>query len=415
MTIGVSYMGTKKRLVKELAPEINKLGPGPFLDLFSGIGAISDAIEPPRPVWSNDAQLFSASVAKSFYTASEPPWSQDRLVATIFPHYQKNKNDLAQRFHNELHQERTSVAQRDITALAALNAQLAVIDRQSCIISELENLREHPERTPYRQFTLVYAGTYIALEQAIDIDSLRFGINRSRNLGEINDDQYRWCEVALCQALAKVATTTGHFAQYIELKQKNSVKFLSQRTRSVCREWLNALQTFTPKGGRLWRQKNRVYNYDALELLTQLQSEGNSPTIVFADPPYTRDQYSRYYHLYETLIHYDYPACSSKAKYRPDRFSSVFCYKTEVRRAMESLIHKTATLGSTLILTYPVNGLLENSEDFISSAIVSAYGRRSFRKIGYRSSHSSMGALTSAGLSTKDATEVVYIGNAHYV
>ena len=29
------------------------------------------------------------------------------------------------------------------------------------------------------------------------------------------------------------------------------------------------------------------------------------PAIIYADPPYTDDQYSRFYHLYETALLYD--------------------------------------------------------------------------------------------------------------
>jgi len=46
-------------------------------------------------------------------------------------------------------------------------------------------------------------------------------------------------------------------------------------------------------------KQNRVEVSDALSLLKS--SRVSSVTAVYADPPYTKDQYSRYYHVYETM------------------------------------------------------------------------------------------------------------------
>ncbi len=48
-----------------------------------------------------------------------------------------------------------------------------------------------------------------------------------------------------------------------------------------------------------------------------------------------RHGYSRYYHVLETPIRYDYPGVSGKGRYRSNRFNTDFCRKAKVKTAME--------------------------------------------------------------------------------
>ena len=89
-----------------------------------------------------------------------------------------------------------------------------------------------------------------------------------------------------------------------------------------------------------------------------LYKRNERPAIIYADPPYTSDHYSRYYHLYETLLLYDYPSSEATGRYRPDRFFSRYSIKTEVEAAMDRLIADCAKIGSRLVLSYPERGLL---------------------------------------------------------
>jgi adenine-specific DNA-methyltransferase len=128
-------------------------------------------------------------------------------------------------------------------------------------------------------------------------------------------DDHRWLLLALCRAISHCGTTTGHFAQALTLKPANAKKFAYQRQRSVWREWVAALEGLTPRGSKQWRRQNIAFRGDALSLLDSLQGAKKKPSVIYADPPYTSDQYSRYYHLYETLILYDYPVVSGKGLY----------------------------------------------------------------------------------------------------
>jgi len=79
---------------------------------------------------------------------------------------------------------------------------------------------------------------------------------------------------------------------------------------------------------------------------------------VYADPPYTRHEYSRYYHVYETLHRYDYPESHGTGRYRSDRHTSDFSTATRVAWAFNELASRAADLRVPLVLSYPDDGLL---------------------------------------------------------
>lgn len=76
---------------------------------------------------------------------------------------------------------------------------------------------------------------------------------------------------------------------------------------------------------------------------------------LYLDPPYTKRQYSAYYHLLETIHAGDSPDVSGVTGLRPwrDR-ASVFCYKTRALDALTRLV-STTTAGRVL-LSYSTEG-----------------------------------------------------------
>jgi adenine-specific DNA-methyltransferase len=93
---------------------------------------------------------------------------------------------------------------------------------------------------------------------------------------------------------------------------------------------------------------------------------GRTPVVVYADPPYSRAQYSRYYHVLETLVLYDYPAATGKGRYRDGRVETDFSRPARVSDAIDHFIGTVAASGYPLYLSYPENGLLfERGEDLL--------------------------------------------------
>ena len=88
----------------------------------------------------------------------------------------------------------------------------------------------------------------------------------------------------------------------------------------------------------------------------------NSVKTVYADPPYTRDHYSRYYHVLETLTLRDNPQIStvtihgsthvSNGIYRENRHQSPFCIKSKAPGAFRKMFELASKSGRNLLLSY---------------------------------------------------------------
>jgi len=84
---------------------------------------------------------------------------------------------------------------------------------------------------------------------------------------------------------------------------------------------------------------------------------------VYADPPYTRDHYSRFYHVLETMCLWDEPGVSttrihaetetfSRGMYREDRHQSPFCIKSQAPGAFEKLCAAVRDQNAPLVFSY---------------------------------------------------------------
>lgn len=402
MPLGISYMGTKRALATTVAGQVSLSRPGPFLDLFAGMCSVGSAVGTERPVWNNDLQIFASSVANAFFCSAETPPAALDLFQPLRANYLANLEALKQTEEEIVLAEENALRLRSIAAVLDISQQLT--ERASSPeVAELRATRRGRRDLPASLFTWNFAGSYLGLRQCMEVDSIRFSIDREHNRGAITAGAHRWLCLALARAVSRCSTSTGHFAQPLSPKANNIERYVRQRRRSVWAEWFEGIDDLLPLGNSRWRANNRAYCGDAQTLVGNW--EGVAPAVVYADPPYTNDQYSRYYHLYETLIMYDYPAATGVGRYREDRPVSSFSLKAGVQGAIEKLLSGVAAMGSDIVMSYPANGLLANSRDVIPDMM-----RMHFRDVAVpieiKHSHSTMGG--SKGPATSDVTEVLY-------
>src|SRR5690606_3747596 len=76
------------------------------------------------------------------------------------------------------------------------------------------------------------------------------------------------------------------------------------------------------------------------------------------DPPYAPVHYSRFYHVLETLVKYDYPDLEFKGRYRGDRHQSPFSQKSNAVNAFKELFNGIIHAKSQMILSYSGSGVI---------------------------------------------------------
>ena len=216
-------------------------------------------------------------------------------------------------------------------------------------------------------------------------------------------DIKEWALAAWLLAAGRVINAPGHTAQYLRPTPGAFDRIRRTWSKSVWPLFLEALDELGPIGDRRWRKQNALKNSEALLLLETLHPD--EVGAVYADPPYTKDQYSRFYHVYETLYHYDFPDSFGRARARSDRFSTEFSLATGVEEALDRLVQLTTELQRPLVLSYPSDGLLAGRGVTVSEVIERHRPVTKLIEITHR--HSTLGAKQGSKL--KDTTECIYV------
>ena len=397
MGVNISYMGTKRDLASAVADVVGLAKPGILLDAFSGMCSVGERVAPSRQIWSNDVQLFAAEVGRALFTCKDEPYSAIRAADLLFDRFENHRLKLLDVCRASVKAEDSLLSSENFVVFSKRWARLS-----KALASDVARLRTKRATL----FSRIYSNNYLGVRQAIEADAIRRAIFVNHRVGQNSNDHKRWLMIALGRALLKVANSTGHFAQYLKPKQTTYKRYSNQRRRSLWSEWLFSIGELQAVGSEDWRRKNRGFNEDSLLLIPKLASQKDRPTVVYADPPYTEDQYSRYYHLFETLMLYDYPKVTGVGLYRPSRFQTPFSIKSKVCAALDSLVSATAEIGADMILSYPSNGLvIQAGAD--PGDILRAHFRnvKCCRSLAY--SHSTFGA--SKGAAHAAVTERIYL------
>src|ERR1700734_43096 len=291
-------MGTKRDLAPAVCDVIRQAPKGVMLDAFAGMCSVGERVAPTRPVWSNDAQLFAVEVARALFTSTDEPIDAVRTADIHFDAFERHRCLLAKVYRRSL-----SAEDRLLQPL-----RFEVFEKRKNVLSQIRAADLARTRRRNRDlFSAIYSDSYFGIRQAIEADAIMKAIRTTHRARAISDDHKRWLINGLGRALLRIANSTGHFAQYLKPRRTSYRRYLSQRRKCLWSEWLSSVGELRSVGTADWRRLNKCFNQDAISLLPSLRPNTEPLGVIYADPPYTDDQYSRYYHMFETLILYDYP------------------------------------------------------------------------------------------------------------
>lgn len=328
------YMGSKTEvldLIEEGCKYMNR-NYNWVCDLFSGSATLAGALRNRANVISNDIQKYSSAFAEAYLNnydwekypsiidiADEAKSIYDRIMSAL-PEY-------AERF--DYHKEFTLEEFNNVETEAR-----ALINRD-----------DWSDFNGYYLFTKDYSGTYWGYKQCVAIDAYRSVIDNYKNYHEF----YSLLLTCLMYAMAYNSQSTGHYAQYrIPDNDKSKEDILIYRRNTITDFFVrkyNELKSFL--------SVNNAYGFRTLALTDdECLAEIPERTLVYADPPYCFVHYSRFYHVLETLVDYDYPTVQFKGRYRNDRYQSDFCIRTKVADAFNEMFTGICDKKSDMILSY---------------------------------------------------------------
>ena len=398
----VRYMGTKRHMAGHVRDAVAELEPaGRVVDLFSGMGSVAESLKDTVSVVTNDALSFTAAISRARFTGPDRDSTVSDVIERLQDAYETQRRWLEAVYADELGREETALAGSRLDMLGymqrAPHVGNSVDYRQMAITAAESDGCEH-----YQLATLYFAAGYLSLQQAIEADAIRAAIDNDAKANERD-----WLLAAWISCASVVLNAPGHTAQYLRPNSDTAHRRITRMwSRSLWNEFVAALDTVCQVGTENWRSRNSVYVGDALDLV----SDGKLHDIgaVYADPPYTKDQYSRYYHVYETLYQYDYPDSTGAGRSRSDRFTTGFSLKTAVVASFHDLCRNVARLHVPLVISYPSSGLL--NEAGITVAEITQQHFAHTHVLSYTANPSTMGAST--GASKKSATENLYVCTA---
>lgn len=228
--------------------------------------------------------------------------------------------------------------------------------------------RLDPSRRPACLTTAYYANIYFGLRQSIVIDSLRAAIEDLPG-SSIHAKETRTHYLSALLHVASISTSgTSHFAQPRHTTKDSELKALAaRRTIDIFERFQSwSLEIAAKVRETTHLSGNQTFSAPYREFIID---GGQGPELrfpgpvdlVYLDPPYTADHYSRFYHVLEVLARHDYPeldrdASGSVLRGRypklAGRFQSEFCLKTRVEEEFRTVVHATAGAGAKLVISY---------------------------------------------------------------
>lgn len=334
----IKYMGSKSKIMDFVIDGINEVyNGGAVCDLFAGSASLSGAIGNQVSIHSNDIQQYSSILSAAYLL----DYKSDNIefIDALIDKASKivsNKESILKTHYD-------------------YSRELTLDEFQHLENSQREFLYLNYECS-WHLFTMYYSGTWWSAEQCLWIDALREVIDSYKG-----SSIYATLLSSLMYAMAYTSQGTGHYAQYRDANTYSSMKdILIYRKRNIAdyfRKKMLDVYSFLPVSKSNFEHTITALDYD--ECL-KIFSGGT----IYADPPYCFVHYSRFYHILETVVRYDYPSIQQakgdfvKGRYRDDRHQSPFCIKTQVYEAFKKLFLGVRLSGSNLVLSYSNSGML---------------------------------------------------------
>lgn len=376
------YIGIKTKLLDYIREEVSRVTPknGCVLDMFAGSTIVGQSLANDFLIYSNDIQSYSYVVGKATLeiNANFDYKKLNYKLITESRYFENNMSYLTKTFLEPLEFEKKLFSDlKGSVNFELLNEFKDYYDNtpysghfhndsvhkafysMENVYSKEFYLKARNDKEHYTLFSLNYACPYFSLQQAMFIDSYKFALDRMFEKNEITETEFNIYLAMLIYYLGNIVTSVGdHYAQPQKLKlstekrlKKEVDKIISKKTYDIesCFNFIESEFKKIIYSGRT----NKMFCEDYKKLFTEEYAEFmDKIDTIYIDPPYTNAHYSRFYHILETLVRYDYPEINFFGRYREDRYQSPFCIKSEAMSEFEYMIKTSKYRNKNLVISY---------------------------------------------------------------
>ena len=296
----LNYQGNKTSLMPFINQNIKKyISPGDTIcDIFAGSGSVSSSLKDQYTIVANDMELYSSIISSALLNTPLKSSLNDikKAFESSFKLNLKKKLITNEKIVAE---ERALLLNNDNEGLVILYNIIPTIWN---MLDDNITAKKLREKNNYDLFLRYYSASYFGIEQSIVIDAL---VQSIKSFKKNESDLLFSC--LFFSMKETVFSKDGHMAQPLNIV-KNPSRHLKQRKKDVFYYFIVKLDEFIDKAENYAYTRNKIYNKDLADLLLDEDFiKNNDIKLIYADPPYTDMQYSRYYHLLNVAARYDYP------------------------------------------------------------------------------------------------------------
>lgn len=349
----LNYPGSKKRLLDFIYKNTSKyIDKNKYvLDIFTGTGCVAEMFKKNGyKVYANDVENYAYNISNTLLKNSYKINSK-----RIESNYKINKNAIEVLYKDLLEKEETYLENKDSLIIDFNNNLPKVwkrdfkIEINNIMIKTQDDLNNNINKIPFCLFTLYYSGIYFGLKQSIQIDSIRYAI-------EQEPEKDRSVLLTCLYYAMKEASFSkdGHMAQPLN-QTKNTKRLFDVRNKDIYELFNNKLNDF--KAIEEHNIEGEAFNKQFIDLINEDKIIDNVG-FIYADPPYTDMQYSRYFHLLTTITNYCYPDMTYKngelttGLYADNRFQSNISSRSKSLDELTELINFSSKNNITLCFSY---------------------------------------------------------------
>lgn len=366
-------MGSKSRILSHICdPIIKNKKIKKVVDLFAGTGSIGFALKDYKSIVSNDIEYYAYVLNQAILNGCVfSQEAENDFFQSVLSTYTKIISCVGDAIEAEKQFFLSEPDYKEYRDFCENTPSVFVPETSDKRLKSVADIvcKIIPGTKPNMEFPCLfltyYANAYFGIAQCCQIDAIRQAIS------SINDTNVQHVLLtALMSVMSSTASTTTHFAQYLKVKSKSTCSnLLEKRKTDIILEFQRLLAGYKDAGLCCSNTVSSLcYNLDFVDCLERIPLD--TQTLVYADPPYFKEHYSRYYHVLNTLCLYDYPSMSinpqtkeySIGRYREDRAVSDFGKKAKALGAFKYLIEKCAESGAWLMISYSDNSIVAISD-----------------------------------------------------
>lgn len=365
----LNYLGSKLRLLDFIEENVRRVTPegAGVCDLFAGSGCVSYKLSRLFPVVACDIQSYSKIICDALLHENK---IDQAIIASLI---KLTKSDEACRlissFEPLILLEEEAIENKNLQTLTDIlehgSVEVYNLERGDSSLAKTlslvsKNLAANGLANKKSLISRYYGGVFFSYRQAVQIDILLEIINKQEN------SKYKEILLAaLLSTASDIVDTVGkHFAQPIKARDSKGKIKTTVYNKAVQDKTINAVDLYQewlrkyialPKGS----SQNMTMQCDYMQCLNSLP---DSVRTIYADPPYTRDHYSRFYHVLETMVLRDSPEIStvnihgvtqiSNGLYRKERHQSPFCIRSQAPDAFRNMFSVISQSNRNLLLSY---------------------------------------------------------------